>query len=130
MRQRKNKKPGSARELPCIHRLKKGPIQLRVLEEKRDGQIHHLVEILVKNEDTEKAIQIGLMFWQDMQPTMQMMQEASDFIAGRSGMRPLPTVRMYGKTYFVDERLNELHNVEDVSDRLTVMPSWLEAPSK
>lgn len=49
---------------------------------------------------------------------MEALQEATLFISERWGPRRLPIVPLWGKRYFLDERLNEMRNVENACDRL------------
>lgn len=49
---------------------------------------------------------------------MESLQEATLFISKRWGPRRLPIVSLWGKRYFLDERLKEMRNVENPCDRM------------
>jgi hypothetical protein len=57
----------------------------------------------------------------DLQKVISLLQEAMPFIAERSSVCQLPIVPLWGKRYFIDERLSELRNVENPHDRMELV---------
>ncbi len=54
----------------------------------------------------------------NVQRTIDLLQEAVEYLALHKGVRKLPAVRLWGKRYYLDERLKELRNIEDPDDRI------------
>jgi hypothetical protein len=105
---------GSTEDFPCVHEEERGALSLQVREYKRKcGHFGYLVEIFLRIGEDEERAQVGCFGWEDLQISVELIQKASDAIAARTGVRPLHTVRLWNKTFFVDEKLRVLRNVDD-----------------
>lgn len=119
MRQWTDKKPGADENMTLIHSASEGDLSLQMLEyEKPCGHPGFLIEVFLKTDKGKDLAQIGLFGWEDLQIAIVLLQEALELGAKHLGVRPLPTVRLWEKTYYVDERLSELRNVDDIADRV------------
>ena len=107
---------GSTDDFPCVHQQELGDLRLKVFEYNRKcGLYGYIVDLFLLRDDDEPS-QIGCFGWTDLPIVIQLMQTASDAIAARTGVRPLHTVRLWNKTFFLDEKLRMLRNVEDPHD--------------
>jgi len=82
------------------------------------GHTGHFVELEMFVETDNEWISIGLVSDTILQDAILLLQEAQEAIGKVNGVRPLPTVRVNGTSYFLDARLNELRNVDNHFDRI------------
>lgn len=112
---------GKKERLPCVHEEQKGEVAVRVIEyEKKCGHPGYLIELFVRPEGASE-LPVACLGWEDLAVAIELMQAASEVVSARIGLGVLPTVRMRNKSFFVDERLSELRNVDDPQDRIAIL---------
>jgi len=85
------------------------------------GHTGYVIELDCLLEDGQ-WMPIGTIADFSVQDAVVLLQQAADFIGDVYGVRQLPTVYVRGKTYFVDDRLNELRSVTNPHDRVELCP--------
>jgi hypothetical protein len=113
---------GKNTEHACLKTIAMDDVEVRITKETRNcGHLGYWLELRLHSPDDCDWIPIGLMMDLDLQKVIDWLQEAVPFIAELSGVRQLPTVSLWGKRYFIDERLSELRNVEDPHERVKLV---------
>jgi hypothetical protein len=64
---------------------------------------------------------IGMVDDIDLPSVLELLQDAAQFIADKTGVRRLPVIPLWGRKYFVDGRLAELRNTENPGDRVELV---------
>lgn len=107
----------------CIHRIERGNLDARVCEyTKHCGHAGYVIELLGVNPAGDDSVWLALLGGEDLQQAVALLQEALESLNDRASQpRQLQTVRLWGATYYVDERLGELRREDDPSDRVPLI---------
>jgi len=65
---------------------------------------------------------MALVFDDHLRESIVLLQRAQEWVGRLRGPRELPTVFVRDKTYFVDDRLGEMRNVDNPHDRILLKP--------
>jgi hypothetical protein len=134
---RRLRKPATTEEsLPCVHSLAEGNVRIDVLEYQLPcGHCAYIIRGEYFVEETDTWVKIADLRDFNAEATVWLLQRAARFVAALEhglvadgevrGPRELPTVKMFGRRFFLDERLKELRNVENPHDRIQLVPESL-----
>ena len=108
------------REPPWVYRIERGDLDVRVCEYTKDcGHEGYALELRAHRPGQDDWVGLAFIGGEDVQRAVTLLQEAMEYVNACAGMpRPLPTVRLWGATYYADERLGELRREDDPSDRV------------
>jgi hypothetical protein len=94
-------------------------LRARVTEQPRScGHTGHIVELSLLFSADGEWHPIAVVGDTALRDAIILLQEVQEYVGQFNGVRELPTVRMYGTTYFFDARLGEFRNVENPNDRV------------
>jgi hypothetical protein len=112
--------------LPCVQAYADGNVRVEVVEYLLPcGHNAYGIKGRYFVEEYDEWVPIAELRDFNADTAVSLLQKAADFVAlMEHGLveerrpRQLPTLRLWGKRYFVDERLKELRNVENPHDRV------------
>jgi hypothetical protein len=120
---------GGSQEQPrYVEEFLHDDLRVCLLAEPRDcGHAGYVVHLYLRDDRDDTWVQIGCVADVYLQTATILLQRAMESVAKLTGMRELPTVHVRGRTYFVDDRLHELRDVDNPHDRapLELVPSDL-----
>ena len=123
---RARRQANTEENLPCVQSYTESNVRVEVVEYTLPcGHKAYRIEGQYFVEETHKWVPIADLRDFNANTAVGLLQKAADFVASmEQGLvedrrtRQLPTVRLWGKRYFIDERLEELRNVENPHDRV------------
>jgi hypothetical protein len=107
-------------EPPWVHWIERGDLDARVCEyTKHCGHPGYAVELRARRPGHDDRVGVAFLGGEDLQRAVLLLQEAMEFVNDRAKQpRQLQTVRLWGASYYADERLGELRREDDPSDRV------------
>ncbi len=119
--QQRNTKPSPGESEYPINVFERSKIRVLVVEDQRRcGHAGHTIEMEFLFDTDDELFRFGVIPDVLLADAIILLQTAHEFVAGVSGVKPLPTVRLNGSTYFVDLRLGEFRNIDDPDDRIAM----------
>ena len=113
--------PAEKDDGPYLNAFSRGNLRAAVREESRCcGHPGYVVDLFATVADPDEWVHIGAITDVTLQDSVIVLQEAGEFIARLTGVRPLPTVHVRGRTYFVDDRLGQLRSVDEPDEGVEV----------
>lgn len=90
--------------------------------DKACGHVGFLIEMDVYAHRDREWLTVANFGGENLESAIVMLKEALECVRTHSGARPLPTLQVFGKRFFLDEVLKELRNVDDPHDRVELHP--------
>ena len=107
-------------KLPCIRSLLRDGIRIRVFRsEFRRGHFQYWFAVEQATDRKDHWLRISAMPDGQMQTIIDLLQQALDSLD--RGWRQLRSITIRDKSYYVDERLRQLRNVEDPGDFIDLL---------
>lgn len=105
--------------LQCVSTIVNDDVKLTVSEYRKEcGHPGVIVELFIQFKGQDEWMPIAIVGGEDLQNVVDLLEESVPFATERMGTLRLPTLRLWGNRYFVDERLKELRNVDNPHDRV------------
>jgi hypothetical protein len=110
-------KLGIGDEFATIYAKTIGDLRAELMQYTREcGHPGYLVELFLLR-DGKEPVRCGCLAGDQLQHATMLLQWLAEYVGDQEGVRQLPTVPLDGRMYFVDDRLGELRNVNDIGDR-------------